>query len=94
MLMTSTGPTYLLATNKPILGGMDDAQYKQAYNSYRTGLDPLGGISEGSCKGGTIGNEYTYLKGDPCQTRYLHHGHFGDGYFEQLPLVQVTLIGI
>ena len=55
MLMISTGPTYLLATNKPILGGMDDAQYKQACSSYRTGLDPLGVFLKVLAKEGPLG---------------------------------------
>ena len=29
--------------------------------------------------------EYASLKGDPNQTENLHHGHFGDMCFEDLP---------
>ena len=43
-----------------------------------------GGWSKGPCKGGTVGNTLP-SKGDPNQRGDLHYGHFGDGYFEQLP---------
>ena len=44
----------------------------------------FGGCSKGPCKEGTIGNTLPYM-GILTKTGNLYYGHFGNGYFEQLP---------